>query len=81
MTDETCKIMAQLCHEENAGPSGIPWTGGGSIPILTVSQILDRINRFSEAIRRVRDAGFIGAELNAHHIYFLSSFLSPITMT
>lgn len=77
--DETCKIMAQLWHNENAGPSGISWTGGGSIPILTVEQIQDRISRFSEAIRRVRDAGFDGTELNAHAIYFLSSFLSPIT--
>jgi len=78
-TDETCKIMAQLWHNENAGPSGIPWTGGGSIPTLTVDQIKDRISIFSDAIRRVRDAGFDGTELNAHTTYFLSSFLSPIT--
>jgi 2,4-dienoyl-CoA reductase-like NADH-dependent reductase (Old Yellow Enzyme family) len=77
--DETCKIMAQLWHNENAGPSGIPWPDGGPISTLTVEQIEDRISRFSEAIRRVRDAGFDGTELNAHYTYFLSSFLSPIT--
>jgi 2,4-dienoyl-CoA reductase-like NADH-dependent reductase (Old Yellow Enzyme family) len=77
--DDTCKIMAQLWHSENAGPSGISWTGGSSIPILTVDQIEDRISKYSEAIRRVRDAGFDGTELNAHYTYFLSSFLSPFT--
>jgi 2,4-dienoyl-CoA reductase-like NADH-dependent reductase (Old Yellow Enzyme family) len=77
--DATCKIFAQVYHNENAGPSGIIWTGSGSVPILTVDQIQDRISKFSEAIRRVRDAGFDGAELNAHYTYFLSSFLSPIT--
>jgi len=78
-TDESCKIMAQLWHNENAGPSGISWGNSGSIPTLTVDQIKDRISKFSEAIRRVRDAGFDGIELNAHYVYFLSSFLSPIT--
>ena len=79
-TDNECKIMAQLWHKDDKlSPSGISWTGNELLKIMSVEQIKNLIDSFSEAIRRAKDAGFDGVELNAHRVYALSSFLSPLT--
>jgi 2,4-dienoyl-CoA reductase-like NADH-dependent reductase (Old Yellow Enzyme family) len=46
---------------------------------MSLEQIKGIIDSFSNAIIRVKNAGFDGAELNAHYVYLLSSFLSPHT--
>jgi 2,4-dienoyl-CoA reductase-like NADH-dependent reductase (Old Yellow Enzyme family) len=78
--DNSCKVMAQVVKfNEESWPSGINWEGDQSLGIMTVERINTIINNLSESIRRIRDAGFDGAELNAHYVYLLSSFLSPHT--
>ena len=75
-----CKIMAQLWHlDDDLSPSGISWVDNKLHGIMSVEQIRKLINSFSRAIGRVKDAGFDGVELNAHRVYTLSSFLSPLT--
>ena len=86
-----CKIFAQLnyagrqvFHDNKVancvGPSEVP------SPILknrakalTVEEIKKIVNQFSDAIVRVKKAGFDGVELHGAHGYLLSSFLSPYT--
>jgi 2,4-dienoyl-CoA reductase-like NADH-dependent reductase (Old Yellow Enzyme family) len=46
---------------------------------LTIEEIDEIIESFSEAIRRTREAEFDGVQLHAAHGWLLSSFLSPHT--
>lgn len=86
-----CKVIAQLSYAgrqvfhdntvaECVGPSDVP------SPILrkraralNVSEIKEIIDCYSDAIVRVKKAGFDGAQLHGAHGYLLSSFLSPYT--
>ncbi len=90
-SEKDCKIFAQLSyagrqvfHDNNiaecVGPSEI------SSPILkkkakalSVDEIRVIIDCYSDAIVRVKKAGFDGAQLHGAHGYLLSSFLSPYT--
>ena len=86
-----CKIIGQLSyagrqvlHDNNVaecvGPSDVP------SPILkkraralTEDEIQKIINYYSDAIVRVKEAGYDGAQLHGAHGYLLSSFISPHT--
>jgi 2,4-dienoyl-CoA reductase-like NADH-dependent reductase (Old Yellow Enzyme family) len=86
-----CKIFAQLSYAgrqvfhdnkiaECVGPSEIP------SPILrknakalSIDEIKKIVNCYSDAIIRVKKAGFDGVQLHGAHGYLLSSFLSPYT--
>jgi 2,4-dienoyl-CoA reductase-like NADH-dependent reductase (Old Yellow Enzyme family) len=86
-----CMVFAQLTyagrqvlHDNKiakcVGPSEVP------SPILTkqakalsVDEIQTIINCYSDAIVRVKKAGFDGAQLHGAHGWLLSSFLSPYT--
>jgi 2,4-dienoyl-CoA reductase-like NADH-dependent reductase (Old Yellow Enzyme family) len=46
---------------------------------LSVPEINEIVEDFAQAIRRVKEAGWDGAELHGAHAYFLSTFLSPYT--
>jgi 2,4-dienoyl-CoA reductase-like NADH-dependent reductase (Old Yellow Enzyme family) len=46
---------------------------------LTVDEIKEIIEAFSEGVRRAQEAGFDGVQLHAAHGYLLSTFLSPLT--
>jgi len=46
---------------------------------LTLEEIDDVIEAYTEGIRRAREAGFDGVQLHAAHGWLLSSFLSPHT--
>ncbi len=61
-------------------PSPIPLTPKDEVPHeLTASEVDGLVEKFAEAARRARDAGFDMVELHGCHGYLLSSFLSPLT--
>jgi 2,4-dienoyl-CoA reductase-like NADH-dependent reductase (Old Yellow Enzyme family) len=83
-----CKILAQLVHAgrqkrldlEYVGPSAVPSALlKKNVRALSASEVRSVIKSFSEAIVRVKKAGFDGAQLHGAHGYLLSSFLSPYT--
>jgi 2,4-dienoyl-CoA reductase-like NADH-dependent reductase (Old Yellow Enzyme family)/thioredoxin reductase len=62
------------------GPSPIPVTPKDEVPReLTVTEVDGLVEKFADAARRARDAGFDMVELHGCHGYLLSSFLSPLT--
>ena len=82
------KIFAQLFHPgANADPrlnpkdpfaaSGVKGKKGG-VRAMTVEEIHDIVEKFGQAARRVKEAGFDGVEIHAAHHYLLHSFLSPV---
>jgi 2,4-dienoyl-CoA reductase-like NADH-dependent reductase (Old Yellow Enzyme family) len=76
-----CKIVAQLETDYlNAGPSDIssPFSRERIRP-LAIEEIRSVIDRFVEAIVRMKEAGFDGVQLNGAHGGLLSCFLSPYT--
>jgi 2,4-dienoyl-CoA reductase-like NADH-dependent reductase (Old Yellow Enzyme family) len=50
---------------------------GKSIRAMTVEEIYDLIEKFSEAAWRVQQAGFDSVELHAAHGYLIAQFMSP----
>ena len=83
------KIFAQLFHPgANADPklnpkepfaaSAVKGKKGG-IRAMTVEEIHSVVEKFGQAARRVKEAGFDGVEIHAAHHYLLHSFLSPVT--
>jgi 2,4-dienoyl-CoA reductase-like NADH-dependent reductase (Old Yellow Enzyme family)/thioredoxin reductase len=61
-------------------PSPIPLTPKDEVPReLTAGEVEGLVEKFAEAARRAREAGFDMVELHACHGYLLSSFLSPLT--
>jgi 2,4-dienoyl-CoA reductase-like NADH-dependent reductase (Old Yellow Enzyme family)/thioredoxin reductase len=61
-------------------PSPIPLTPKDEVPHeLTVGEVEGLVEKFAEAARRAREAGFDMVELHGCHGYLLSSFLSPLT--
>jgi len=65
---------------ESVAPSPIPWSSHEPAPReLTTAEVEDLVEKFTDAARRVREAGFDLVELHACHGYLLSGFLSPHT--
>jgi len=61
-------------------PSPIPLTPKDEVPReLTTGEVEGLVEKFAEAARRARDAGFDMVELHGCHGYLLSGFLSPLT--
>ena len=61
-------------------PSSIPFAEGSETPrALTRDDIGQLVERFADAARRARAAGFDVIELHAAHGYLLHEFLSPLT--
>lgn len=62
------------------GPSAVANPRKGNLPReLTHEEIEGIIKDFSDAARRVKEAGFDGVEIHSAHGYFLNQFLSPLT--
>lgn len=61
-------------------PSPIPWSPNARVPReLTIEEIRNLVEEFSDAIRRIRDAGYDIAEIHGAHGYLITQFLSPRT--
>ena len=82
------KIFAQLFHPgANADPklnpkdliSASDTKGRKGARAVTLEEIHDIVQKFGQAARRVKEAGFDGVEIHAAHHYLLHSFLSPVT--
>jgi 2,4-dienoyl-CoA reductase-like NADH-dependent reductase (Old Yellow Enzyme family)/thioredoxin reductase len=59
------------------GPSAIPHLSTGEVPrVLTVEEIKDLIEKFGQAARRAKEAGFDGVELHGSHGYLINQFFS-----
>jgi len=48
-----------------------------TLHVLTVNEIIELVDKFSEAAWRVMQAGFDAVELHAAHGYLISQFMSP----
>jgi 2,4-dienoyl-CoA reductase-like NADH-dependent reductase (Old Yellow Enzyme family)/thioredoxin reductase len=65
---------------EPVAPSPVPLSPNDEAPReLTTGEVEGLVEKFAEAARRARDAGFDMVELHACHGYLLSGFLSPHT--
>lgn len=59
--------------------SNIPLKTGGAIPrSLEKDEILEIVNQYGKAAKRVVAAGFDAVEIHAGHSYLLCQFLSPV---
>lgn len=83
-----CRVFVQLHHygaKSAPTASGAPWAcsgipalpGGRSGHAMTAEEIKIEVDRFAQAARRAKEAGFDGVELAGAHGYLLSQFLSP----
>jgi len=83
------KIAMQIVHPGRQtalpllapiGPSAVEEKSIHAMPReMTISEIKDMIERFAQAIRRVKQAGFDAVQLHGGHGYLISSFISPYT--
>ena len=90
-SDKDCKIIAQLSYAgrqvfhdntvaECVGPSDVPSPLlRKKARVLSVNEIKEIIDCYSDAVVRVKKAGFDGVQLHGAHGFLLSSFLSPYT--
>ncbi|MDR1089386.1 MAG: FAD-dependent oxidoreductase [Coriobacteriales bacterium] len=87
---EGSRIVGQLYHpgrqgflhvndtETQPAPSDIP-DAMTQVPVhaMSVEEIAALVQKFGEAARRLKQAGFDGVEIHGAHGYLLTSFLSP----
>jgi 2,4-dienoyl-CoA reductase-like NADH-dependent reductase (Old Yellow Enzyme family) len=77
-----CAVAAANGGWTPVAPSPIPFGPGFPEPHeLTRAKIDQLVERFADAARRARAAGFDVIELHAAHGYLLHEFLSPLTNT
>ncbi len=85
------KIVVQINHagrQTFSKVTGAPIVGPSAVPVLpvmetprelTVSEIEDLVNVYTQAADRVKKAGADGVELHMAHGYLICSFLSPFS--
>ena len=69
-------MLADTTAEELGWMAAVNGDGGGKLRAMTTDDILETTDKFAEAARRARDAGFDGVEIHASHGYLISAFLS-----
>ncbi|BDF58343.1 NADH oxidase [Christensenellaceae bacterium] len=73
--DMVIKLPWSAGHEivyENAEEKGKP------VRAMATEEVLEMVDKFSEAAWRVKQAGFDAVELHAAHGYLISQFMSPL---
>ncbi len=66
--------------EAPLAPSAVEEKESGVMPReMTVEEIKDMTERFAQACRRAKEAGFDGVQLHGGHGYLISNFISPYT--
>jgi len=64
--------------EPPLAPSAVEERESGVMPReMTVAEIGEMIEKFAQACRRVKEAGFDGVQLHGGHGYLISNFISP----
>ncbi|GAG83730.1 unnamed protein product, partial [marine sediment metagenome] len=85
---EGCKVALQIVHagrqshhiKEPLAPSAVMENFSKKMPReMTIDEIEETIEAFSQASRRAKEAGFDAVQLHGAHGYLISEFLSPYT--
>ncbi|MCJ7649950.1 MAG: NADH:flavin oxidoreductase [Candidatus Lokiarchaeota archaeon] len=83
---DDCKVALQIAHcgrqsrflENTIAPSALEEKLTRKIPReMTIDEIRDTVDAFSQAIRRAKEAGFDAVQLHGAHGYLITQFLSP----
>ena len=69
-------MIGDLTADELAMMAAVNGDGGSRQKPMTTDDIAEVTDKFAEAARRARDAGFDGVEIHGAHGYLLSGFLS-----
>lgn len=69
-------MVPDMTQQELGWMAAVNGDGGGKLKAMTADDILETTDKFAEAARRARDAGFDGVEVHASHGYLFSAFLS-----
>jgi len=71
------KELKTAAAARSVGPSAIPHLITGEIPrVLSVEEIKELVEKFGQAARIAREAGFDGVELHGTHGYLINQFFS-----
>jgi len=66
--------------EPPLAPSPVELKGSGVVPReMTVKEIREMVEKFAQACRRVKEAGFDAVQLHGGHGYMINNFISPYT--
>ena len=66
--------------EPPLAPSPVEIKGSGVVPReMTVQEVREMVEKFAQACRRVKEAGFDAVQLHGGHGYMISNFISPYT--
>ena len=85
---QDCKIALQISHcgrqsrhlENTIAPSAVLEKLTRKMPKeMTIEEIRETIEAFSQAVRRAKEAGFDAVQLHGAHGYLINQFLSPYT--
>ncbi len=71
------ELKTALTGVAAVGPSAIPHLSTGEVPrVLTVEEIKELVEKFGQAARRAKEAGFDGVEIHGTHGYLINQFFS-----
>ena len=72
--------IPQLRGSAPLAPSAVPIEATGVTPIaMTQADILDVVEKFAQACRRIKEAGFDAAQIHGAHGNLVTNFMSPFT--